>query len=90
MGIYRAGGDTATGVKYDMGCLWLLSIPVTFLSAYVFKLPFPVVYALMLMSEDYVKTWLCIRHFKSWRWLMPVTEEGRTALADWKAAHNIV
>ena len=89
VGIYRAGGDTATGVKYDMGCLWLLSIPVTFLSAYVFKLPFPVVYALMLMSEDYVKTWLCIRHFKSWRWLMPVTEEGRTALADWKAAHNI-
>lgn len=90
VGIYRAGGDTATGVKYDMGCLWLLSIPVTFLSAYVLKLPFPVVYALMLMSEDYVKTWLCIRHFKSWRWLMPVTEEGRTALAEWKAAHNIV
>ena len=56
----------------------------------MFKLPFPVVYALMLMSEDYVKTWLCIRHFKSWRWLMPVTEEGRTALVDWKAAHNIV
>ena len=43
----------------------------------------------MLMSEDYVKTWLCIRHFQSWRWLMPVTEEGRTALAAWKAAPNI-
>ncbi|MCF0122655.1 MAG: MATE family efflux transporter [Ruminiclostridium sp.] len=89
VGIYRAGGDTFTGVKYDMGCLWFLSIPVTFLSAYVFKLPFPVVYALMLIAEDYLKTWLCIRHFRSWKWLMPVTEEGRTALTAWKEKFNI-
>jgi len=84
VGIYRAGGDTVTGVKYDIGCLWGLSIPVTFLSAYVLKLPFPVVYALMLMSEDYVKSFLCLRYFYSWKWLMPVTEEGRRALALWK------
>lgn len=84
VGIYRAGGDTSTGVKYDMGCLWVLSIPTTFVAAYVLHLPFPVVYALMLMSEDYLKCVLCIRHFRSWRWLMPVTEEGRQALAVWK------
>lgn len=90
VGIYRAGGDTATGVKYDMGCLWGLSIPMTFLAAYVFRLPFPVVYALMLMSEDYVKTWLCLRHFYSWRWLMPVTREGREGLVAWKAKNSIV
>ena len=89
VGIYRAGGDTVTGVKYDMGCLWFLSVPVTFLAAYVFKLPFPVVYALMLISEDYIKTWLCIRYFRSWRWLMPVTQEGREALVTWKKEYNI-
>jgi len=89
VGIYRAGGDTSTGVKYDMGCLWLLSIPVTVICAYVLKLPFPVVYALMLMSEDYVKTFLCLRHFYSWKWLMPVTEEGRSALAAWKTRYHI-
>ena len=89
VGIYRAGGDTSTGVKYDMGCLWLLSIPVTVICAYVVKLPFPVVYALMLMSEDYVKTFLCLRHFYSWKWLMPVTEEGRSALAAWKTRYHI-
>lgn len=89
VGIYRAGGDTATGVKYDMGCLWLLSIPTTVLCAYVLRLPFPVVYALMLMSEDYVKTFLCLRHFYAWRWLMPVTAEGREALAAWKARYDI-
>ena len=89
VGIYRAGGDTVTGVKYDMGCLWLLAIPVTFLAAYVVRLPFPVVYALMLISEDYLKTWLCIRHFRSWRWLMPVTQEGRAALTAWKQKYDI-
>lgn len=89
VGIYRAGGDTVTGVKYDMGCLWLLAIPITFLCAYVFRLPFPLVYAIMLMSEDYVKTWLCLRHFYSWRWLAPVTDEGRAALVAWKAAHRL-
>ncbi|MBR2490364.1 MAG: MATE family efflux transporter [Ruminiclostridium sp.] len=89
VGIYRAGGDTVTGVKYDMGCLWFLSVPVTFLAAYVFHLPFPVVYALMLISEDYIKTWLCIRYFRSWRWLMPVTQEGRDALKTWKETYDI-
>lgn len=89
VGIYRAGGDTVTGVKYDMGCLWFLSVPVTFLAAYVFHLPFPVVYALMLISEDYIKTWLCIRYFRSWRWLMPVTQEGREALGTWKKEYDI-
>ena len=89
VGIYRAGGDTSTGVKYDMGCLWLLSIPTTVICAYVLRLPFPVVYALMLMSEDYVKTFLCLRHFYSWRWLMPVTEEGRQALTRWKEESHI-
>lgn len=89
VGIYRAGGDTSTGVKYDIGCLWLLSIPTTFVTAYLFKLPFPLVYALMLMSEDYVKTWLCLRHFRSWRWLMPVTKEGWEALAAWKDTYDI-
>ena len=89
VGIYRAGGDTSTGVKYDMGCLWLLSIPTTVVCAYVLHLPFPVVYALMLMSEDYVKTFLCLRHFYSWRWLMPVTPEGRESLTAWKERYGI-
>ena len=43
----------------------------------------------MLMSEDYVKTFLCLRHFYSWRWLMPVTEEGRQALTRWKEESHI-
>ena len=32
------------------------------------------------LGEDIPKAILCLRHFKSLRWLMPVTEEGRAGL----------
>lgn len=80
VGIFRSGGDTVTGAKYDMTCLWLISLPVTFISAFVLKLPFAVVYALMYICEDYIKSFLCIKYFLSMKWIRPVTESGREGL----------
>ncbi|MFA6947448.1 MAG: MATE family efflux transporter [Eubacteriales bacterium] len=76
VGIFRSGGDTKTGVKYDLVCLWLISLPLTFLSAFVFKLPFIAVYAVMLLAEDTLKVFLCLRHFISRKWIKPLTEQG--------------
>lgn len=77
VGIFRSGGDTTTGMRLDLFSQWLLSIPATFLAAFVLKLPFVVVYAIMYLFEDYVKSFLCLRHFLSDRWIHPVTEEGK-------------
>lgn len=85
VGIYRSSGDTSTGMRYDLICLWLLSLPVTYLSAMVFHLPFELVFFLMYISEDYLKTFLCIRHFRSRKWLKPVTDEGKAGLAAYLA-----
>jgi len=76
VGTFRPGGDTAAGVRLDLISLWLLSVPATTLAAFVFKFPFPVVFAIMFIAEDYVKTYLCLKHFFSYRWLRPVTEQG--------------
>lgn len=84
VGIFRSGGDTSKGAKYDLICLWLISLPVTFVSAYFFHLPFPVVYALMYVCEDYVKSILCLKHFKSMKWIKPVTREGITGLEEYR------
>lgn len=84
VGVFRSGGDTAKGVKYDLLCLWLIALPVTFISAYYFKLPFPAVYALMYICEDYIKSILCLKHFKSMKWIKPVTEEGIEGLASYR------
>ena len=85
VGIFRPGGDTATGVRYDLFCLWLMSLPVTYICANVFALPFEVIFFLMYVSEDYLKTFLCLRHFRSRKWLRPVTDEGKAGLAAYKS-----
>jgi putative MATE family efflux protein len=86
VGVFRSGGDTTTGVYYDLICLWGLSLPVTLLTAFVFKLPFVPVFAIMYLTEDIIKTILCLKHFKSKKWLRPVTPEGQIALKKWLEA----
>ena len=74
VGVFRAGGDTRTGLLYDVACIWGISLPLTLLSAYVFNLPLIWVYAIMLFAEDTLKTVLCIRRLVSGKWFRPVTE----------------
>lgn len=84
VGVFRSGGDTSTGVYYDLLCLWGLSLPATLIAAFLIKLPFPAVFAVMYLCEDVVKVILCLRHFRSAKWLKPVTEEGRAGLEQWR------
>lgn len=88
VGIFRSGGDTKTGLKYDMICLWGVSLPLTFLAAFVFKWSFPAVFATMLIAEDVPKTVMCIRYFVSKKWIRPVTEEGKEALKKLEDKNN--
>jgi putative MATE family efflux protein len=80
VGIIRSGGDTVTGMKYDLVCQWVISLPLTYIAAFVLRLPFVAVYSVMLLAEDVLKVFLCLRRFVSRKWIMPVTEEGRQAL----------
>lgn len=84
VGIFRSGGDTIMGMKLDLFSQWILSIPATFLAAFVFDLPFVAVFAIMYIFEDHVKSILCLRHFFSDRWIQPVTEEGRRGYAEYR------
>ncbi len=89
VGVFRSGGDTVTGVKYDLLCLWLISLPLTYIAAFVLKLPFVAVYAVMLLAEDVLKALLCVRRFRSKKWIMPVTDEGRQALAEYTSVTSV-
>ena len=83
VGIFRSGGDTKNGMKYDLMCLWLISIPMTFIASVVLKLPFVAVFACSYLCEDYLKAILCIKHFNSNRWIKPVTDTGKAALKEY-------
>lgn len=72
VGIFRAGGDTKTGMYYDLSCLWLIGLPLTYICANILKLDFAWVYAIMLFSEDITKSALCLRYFLTMKWIKPV------------------
>ncbi|MBE7024864.1 MAG: MATE family efflux transporter [Ruminococcaceae bacterium] len=80
VGVFRAGGDTKKGMFYEMVSLWAVSVPVTFLAAFVFELPFVAVFACSYFCEDYLKAFLCVKYFLTRRWIKPVTKTGQAAL----------
>ncbi len=74
VGIFRAGGDTKTGAYYDLICLWLIGLPVTFVCGILLRLEITAVYPLMLFSEDIVKAVLCLRYYSTMKWIKPVNQ----------------
>ena len=72
--IFRSGGDSVIGTKLDFICLWILAIPVTFVTAFVLKLPFPMILLTAYLVEDVPKCIMCFKHFISKKWIMPVVE----------------
>lgn len=84
--IFRSGGDTFTGAKFELICLWMMSVPATLIAVYVFKVPFLVAYAIMYIFEDIPKVICCLKFYFSKKWIKPVTEEGKKALAKLQQA----
>lgn len=82
VGTFRPGGDTRIGMKLDLLSLWLCSVPLTTLAAFVFKLPFIAVFAIMYAAEDYLKAILCVKYYFTYNWLRPVTDQGIKGLEE--------
>lgn len=83
--IFRAGGDTVTGAKYELLCLWALSVPATLIAVYVFKAPFTAAYAVMYIFEDIPKNIFCMKFYLSKKWIKPVTQAGIKGLAEYNS-----
>ncbi|MCM1114899.1 MAG: MATE family efflux transporter [Clostridium sp.] len=81
--IFRSGGDTVTGAKFELMCLWLLSVPATLIAVYVFKVPFIAAYAIMYIFEDIPKNIFCLKFYFSKKWIKPVTKEGIAGLNEY-------
>lgn len=88
VGVFRSGGDTVHGMLMDLGCLWLLSIPAALCAANVLHLPFLGVVMAAYLAEDVPKCLLCMRHFISRKWLIPVTPEGQEGLEAYRSGYD--
>ena len=72
VGIFRSGGDSRFGLICDTITMWCVSLPLGFLSAFVFKLPPMAVYFILCLDEFW-KVPVVYKHYKSYKWLRDIT-----------------
>lgn len=71
-GIFCAGGDSKFGFLCDTITLWLITIPLGLIAAFVFKLPVLIVYFIVNLDEI-IKLPAVYRHYKKYIWLKDLT-----------------
>ncbi|NCC59894.1 MAG: MATE family efflux transporter [Verrucomicrobiae bacterium] len=80
---YRAGGQAIYGTVLELVCIFGFSIPLIWLVGIRLTCPFILVFASMYF-EDLIKLFIEIRYTLSGKWIRPVTNEGKTALIQFK------
>lgn len=73
-GIFRAGGDSRFGLICDTIDMWAVSVPLVFLSAFVFKFPPMVVYFILCLDEFW-KMPFVFKRYRSRKWLKDITRD---------------
>ena len=72
-GILRAGGDTRFAMIAEMSCVWLIAIPLAFISALVWHLP---VHLALLVTriEIFIRAAIVTKRYVSKKWMNTVIE----------------
>lgn len=73
-GIVRSGGDTAFVFKVDTIFMWCIVLPMSFLSAYVFKWPLVVTF-ICLKGDQILKCFIAFWKVNYGKWLKNVKSE---------------
>mgnify|MGYP000276005903 CR=1 FL=1 len=73
-GCFRGGGDSRFGMIVDSIFMWLVAVPLTFLAAYVLKLPPVWVYFVMTLDEFEKMPVVFIHYFRN-KWLTNITRD---------------
>lgn len=73
VGILRSGGDTRFSLFLEMGCVWLVGVPLAFLGAVVWKLPVEKIVFLVSL-EEVVKTIIGLPRVISKKWVKNLIE----------------
>ena len=74
-GVFCAGGDSAFDMYGNIGAMWCFSVPLSFLAAFVWKLPPVAVYCIMNLDEI-VKIPAVYLRYKKYIWLRDLTREA--------------
>lgn len=73
-GILRSGGDTWFAMILDCGTIWLIGVPLAFISTGVFRIPIYMA-VLICKTEEVVKLALSLKRFFSKKWARSVIKD---------------
>ena len=74
MGVLRGGGDNKFVLINDVIYMWLFSIPLGFISAFVWKLPIIMIF-LIIKSDEVLKTIASVMRIYSGKWINDLTRD---------------
>ena len=73
-GVLRAGGDTRFAMLTECGSIWLIAVPLAFISALVWHMPIHLA-LLMTRIESVIKAAILLKRFGSKKWMNTVIED---------------
>lgn len=73
-GVFRAGGDAKFGFIMDCISMWVVSVPIGLLAAFVLKLP-PLWVYFILYLDEFEKMPVIIIHYARKKWLRNITRD---------------
>lgn len=80
---YRAGGEAVYGTVLEIGCLFLISVPATWVAGIVLKLPFLAVFS-FVYTDEILRLIVELKYTRSGKWVKPVTDVGKAALPQFQ------
>ncbi|MCI8852857.1 MAG: MATE family efflux transporter [Lachnospiraceae bacterium] len=82
---YRAGGEAVFGTLLEIICLFAVSVPATWTAGMIWHLPFLAVFS-FLYTDELIRLAFELWYTRSGKWIKPVTDLGRAALPEFRAA----
>ena len=80
---FRAAGDATTGTVLEIVFMWVMVLPLVWLSGRVWGWPTLAVFAFCYVDEPIRYVIMQIHLFRG-GWIRPVTPEGKAAMVGWK------
>ena len=85
---FRSAGDAAYGSILEITFMFLLVLPVVYVSNFVLHLPFLAVFALCYIDEP-IRYFLMQHHMYSGKWIRPVSGAGQSTIEEFRKNHHI-
>ena len=80
---FRAGGEAVFGTVVEIICLYVISVPATWLAGMVWNLPFLLVFS-FVYTDELIRLVILGKYMIQGKWIKPVTPQGKAALDEFR------